>query len=104
MSELGMFVAKNEEMVLVAKTGALDAPDNHFTNGWRAATKFRETTPIMSFGPKVVDWACSLRKMKKWFQWQKLVFVCTPTPIFGMGDVQQRNCAKPPQTRVWELK
>jgi dsDNA-binding SOS-regulon protein len=32
MSELGMFVAKNEEMVLVAKTGALDAPDNHFTN------------------------------------------------------------------------
>jgi hypothetical protein len=26
----------------------------------------------MSFGPKVVDWACSLRKTKKWFRWQKL--------------------------------
>jgi hypothetical protein len=33
----------------------------------------RETTSNMSFGPKVVDWACSLRKTKKWFQWQKLV-------------------------------
>jgi hypothetical protein len=29
--------------------------------------KLRETTPSMSFGPKVVDWACSLRKTKKWF-------------------------------------
>jgi hypothetical protein len=33
----------------------------------------RETTPNMSFGPKVVDWACSLQKTKKWFRWQKLV-------------------------------
>jgi hypothetical protein len=32
MSELGLFVAKNEEMVPVAKNGALDAPDNHFRN------------------------------------------------------------------------
>jgi hypothetical protein len=55
-----MFVAKNEEMVLVAKTRALYAPDTRFWNGCRAATKLRETTPNMSFGPKVVDWACSL--------------------------------------------
>jgi hypothetical protein len=58
----------------------------------------RETTANMSFGPKVVDWACSLRKKKKWFWWQKLVLLCTPTPVFGMVDVQQRNCAKPPKT------
>jgi hypothetical protein len=58
----------------------------------------------MSFGPKLVDWACSLRKMKKWFRWQKLVLLCTPTPVFGMGDVRQRNCAKPPQTWVLVLK
>jgi hypothetical protein len=58
-----MFVAKNEEMVPVAKTRALYAPpDTRFKNGWRAATKLRETTPNMSFGPKVVDWTCSLRK------------------------------------------
>jgi hypothetical protein len=32
-SGLGMFVAKNEEMVRVAKTRALYAPDTHFRNG-----------------------------------------------------------------------
>ena len=48
-------------------------PDTRIRNGSRAATKWRETTPNMSFGPKVVDWACSLRKKKKWFKWPKLV-------------------------------
>src|SRR5688572_739243 len=57
-------------------------------------TKLRETTPNMSFGPKVVDWACSLRKTKKWFRWQKLVLLCTSIPVFRMGDVRQRNCVK----------
>jgi hypothetical protein len=99
-----MFVAKNEEMVPVAKTRALYAPDTRFRNGSRAATNLRETTPNISFGPKVVDWECSLQKMKKWFRWQKLVIVCTPTPVFGMGDVRQRNCAKPPQTCVLDQK
>ena len=154
-----MFVAKNEEMVPVAKTRALYAPNTHFRNGWRATTKLRETTPNMSFGPKVVDWASSLRKTKKWFLWQKLVLCMHPTPVFGMGDVwlgltmgykfctirfkdriglgsgsiaihfwtiiylglwhfvknhldqihyhpyvRQRNCAKPPQTWVLDLK
>jgi hypothetical protein len=93
-----MFVAKNEEMVSVAKTRALYAPDNRFQNGLRATTKLCETTPNMSLGPKVVDWACSLRKTKKWFRWQKLVLCMHPTPVFGMGDVRQQNCAKPPQT------
>jgi hypothetical protein len=73
-----MFFAKNEEMVTVAKTHALYAPDTRFRNGRRAATKLRETTPNMSVGPKVVDWACSLRKTKKWFQWQKLVLCMHP--------------------------
>jgi hypothetical protein len=73
-----MFVAKNEEMVLVAKTRALYALDNHFQNGSRATTKLRETTPNLSFGPKVVGWACSLRKTKKWFRWQKLVLCMHP--------------------------
>jgi hypothetical protein len=73
-----MFVAKNEDMVPVAKTRASVHPDIRFQNGWRAATKLRETTPNISFGPKVVDWACSLRKTKKWFRWQKLVLLCTP--------------------------
>ena len=44
-----------------------------FRNGSRAATKWHETTPNLSFGPKVVDWACSLRKNKKWFWLHKLL-------------------------------
>jgi hypothetical protein len=40
-------------------------PDTRFLNGRCAVTKLCETTPNMSFGPKVVDWACSLRKTKK---------------------------------------
>jgi hypothetical protein len=58
-SGLGMFVAKNEEM---QKLVLCKHPDTRFRNGRRAATKLRETTTNMSFGPKVVDWACSLRK------------------------------------------
>jgi hypothetical protein len=131
-------------------------PDTRFRKGWCAATKLSETTPNMSFGHKVVDWACSLRKKMKWFRWQKLVlcmhpdtrfrngwrattklrettpnmsfgpkvvvwafryekirndsggknlcFVCTPIPVFGMGHVRQWNCMKPPQTWVLDLK
>jgi hypothetical protein len=37
----------------------------------------------MSFGPKVVDWACSLRKTKKWFRWQKLVLCMHPRQPFS---------------------
>jgi hypothetical protein len=37
-------------------------PDTRFRNGCRAATKLRETTLNKCFGPKVVDWACSLQK------------------------------------------
>jgi hypothetical protein len=93
-----MFVAKNEEIVPVAKTRALYAPDTRFRNGCRAATKLREMNPNMSFGPKVVEWACSLRKTMKWFRWQKLVLCMHPIPVFGMGDVRQRNCVKSTQT------
>jgi hypothetical protein len=80
-----MFVAKNEEMVLVAKLVLCMHSDNRFQNGWRAATKLRETTPNMSFGPEVVDWACSLRKTKKWFRWQKLVLCMHPDTRFRNG-------------------
>ena len=54
----------------------------HFHNGARAATESRETTPNVSFGPKVVDWACSLRKNKKWFRWHKLAHIMHPETHF----------------------
>jgi hypothetical protein len=67
-----MFVAKNEEMVSVAKTRALNAPRHPFSEWVTCGNEIARNHPNMSFGPKVVDWACSLRKMKKWFWWQKL--------------------------------
>jgi hypothetical protein len=80
-----MFVAKNEEMVLVGKNSYFYAPDTRFRNGRRAATNLRETTPNMSFGPKVLDGACSLRKTKKWFRSQKLMLCMHPDTRFWNG-------------------
>ena len=39
--------------------------DTSFRNGSGASTKLRETFKNMSFGPKVVDWACSVLENKK---------------------------------------
>src|SRR5688572_2021486 len=83
-------------MVSVAKTRALYAPRHPFSEWVTCDIKIARTHPNMSFVPKVVGCACSLRKTKKWFRWQKLVLCMHPTPVFGMGDVRQRNCAKPP--------
>ena len=41
--------------------------DTSFRNGSGALMKWNETFEIMSFGPKVVDWACSLLENKKRF-------------------------------------
>ena len=47
--------------------------DTSSRNGSGASTKWRESTENMSFGPKVVDWACSVLENKKRFKRQKLV-------------------------------
>jgi hypothetical protein len=99
-----MFVAKNEEMVPVAKTRAFMHPDTRFWNGWRATTKLCETTSNMSFGPKVVDWACSLRKKKKWFWWQKLVLCMHPDTRFRNGWRATTKLRETTQTWVLDLK
>jgi hypothetical protein len=59
-----MLVAKNEEMVPVAKTRACMHPDTRFRNGLHVATKLREITPNMCFGPKVVDWHVRCEKRR----------------------------------------
>ena len=41
--------------------------DTSFRNGSGALTKLRETLENMSFGPKVVDWACLVLENKKRF-------------------------------------
>jgi hypothetical protein len=77
-----MFVVKNEEMVPVPKLMLCTHPDTRF---WHAATKLRETTPNMCFGPKVVDWACSLQKTKKLIRWQILLLCMHPDTHFHNG-------------------
>ena len=41
--------------------------ETSFHNGSGASTKWQETFENLSFGPKVVDWACSLLESKKRF-------------------------------------
>ena len=41
--------------------------DTSFRHGSGVSTKWQETFENMSFGPKVVDWSCSLLESKKWF-------------------------------------
>jgi hypothetical protein len=62
-----MFVAKNEVMVPVAKTRAFMHPTPVFGMGDVRQRNCAKPPKNMSFGPKVVDWACLLRKTKKWF-------------------------------------
>jgi hypothetical protein len=47
--------------------------DTSFRNRSGASIKWCETFENTSFGPKVVDWACSLLKNKKLFWRQKLM-------------------------------
>jgi hypothetical protein len=51
------------------------------------ATKLRETTPNMSFGPKVVDWALFIAKNEEMVPVAKTRAFMHLTPVFGMGDV-----------------
>ena len=47
-----MFVAEKQEMVPEHKLLPFMHPDTRFRNGSRAATKWRETTRNIGFGPK----------------------------------------------------
>ena len=73
---------KNKKWLRGHKLMTYMHPDTRFRNGSRAATNWRETTPNMSFGPNVVDWACSLRKNKKWFWGHKLMPCIYPDTHF----------------------
>jgi hypothetical protein len=55
----------------------------------------------MSFGPKVVDWACSLRKTKKWFRWEKLVLLCTRHPFLDWVTCGNEIARNHPKHEFW---
>src|SRR6185437_9705195 len=55
---------KNKTQLLKHKVVHCMQPKTRSHNLYLPATKSRETTQKLSFGPKEVDWACSLRKNK----------------------------------------
>src|SRR6185369_16002283 len=73
-------------------------------NGYLPATESRKTTQKLNFGPKQVDWACSLRKTRCNFGSTKWSIVCTPKPDLTTYTSRQRNRAKPPRNLVLGLK
>jgi hypothetical protein len=76
-------------------------PDNRFQNGCRATTKLRETTSNMSFGPKVVDWACSLRKRRNGSGGKNSCFVCTQHPFSEWVTCGNEIARNHPKHEFW---
>ena len=80
-------------------------PKTRSHNGYLLATESRETTQKLSFGPKEVDWASSLRKNKTPLWKHKVVhFLCTPKPDITTCTSRQRNREKPTRNIVLGLK
>ena len=73
-----MFVAKKQDATSEAQSGAFYAPKTRSHNLYLPATESRETTQKLSFGPKQVDWACSLRKNKTQLWKHKVVHFMQP--------------------------
>ena len=76
-----MFVAKKQDATSEAQSGALYVPQNPIHNGFLPATESRETTQKLSFGPKKVDWASSLRKQDATLEAQSGAFYAPQNPI-----------------------
>ena len=72
-------------------------------NGYLPATESCETTQKLSFGPKEVDWASSLRKNKTQIRKHKVVLFCTPKHDLTTCTSRQRNHAKPLRNLVLGL-
>jgi hypothetical protein len=93
-----MFVAKNEEMVPVAKTRALYAPRHLFSEWVTCGNEIAQNHPKHEFGIQSSGLGMFVAKNEEMVQVAKTRAIMHPTPFFGMGDVRQRNCVKPPQT------
>ena len=99
-----MFVVKKKTQLRKHKVVHFMHPKTRYNNLYLSATESRETTQKHCFGPKEVDWACSLRKKRRNFGSTKWCILCTPKPDLTMGTSRQRNCAKPPRYLVLGLK
>src|SRR6185295_18099009 len=67
-------------------------------------TKSRETTQKLSFGPKEVDWACSLRKNKTQLRKHKVVHFMHPETRSHNLYLPATESREPPRNIVLALK
>src|SRR6185503_7448063 len=79
-------------------------PKTRSHNLYLPATELHETSQKLSFGPKEVDWACSLRKNKTQLRKHKVVHFMHPKADLTTCTSRQRNRAKPPRNLVSVLK
>ena len=112
-----MFVAKNKTKLRKHKVVHFMHPKTRSHNLYLPATESRKTsqklsfrlvlrdsTQKLSFGPKEVDWACSLRKTRLNFGSTKRCILCTPKPDLTTCTSRQQNRAKLPRNLVLGLK
>src|SRR6185295_9795186 len=72
---------KNKTQLQKHKVVHFMHPKTRSHNGYLPATELRETTQKISFGPKEVDWACSLRKQDATLEAQSGAFYAPQNPI-----------------------
>ena len=89
-----MFVAKMKTQLRKHKVVHFMHPKARSHNLYIPATKSRETTQKLSFGPKKVDWASSLRKQDATSEAQSGAFYAPQNPISQLvppGNGTARN-------------
>src|SRR6185503_8409839 len=69
---------KNKKQLRKHKVVHCMHPKTRCNNGYLPATESCKTTQKLSFGPKEVDWACSLRKNKTQLRKHKVVHCMQP--------------------------
>src|SRR6185312_9167820 len=79
-------------------------PKTRFFNGYLPATESRETTQKLSFGPKEVDWACSLRKNKMQLRKHKVVHFMHPKTRSQNGYLPATESREPTHKLSFGIK
>ena len=83
-----MFVAKKQNATSEAQIVHFMHPKTRYHNLYLPATESRKTTQKHCFGPKEVDWACSLRKNKTQLRKHKAVHCMHPKTRSHNGYLQ----------------
>src|SRR6185503_7965249 len=76
--EWACWLRKNKTQLRKHKVVHCMHPKTRSHNGYLPVTESRKTTEKLSFGPKEVDWACTLRKNKTQLRKHKVVHCMHP--------------------------